>query len=175
MRARITQVWLGLACAVVFQVAGNAASLTDVDVRLMVRAIGFLQPRPADGGIVAIAYDAADPASKQDAEAIAGYFGDGLKAGNAMLAPRIEDVGQLAAGGFVAIITARGVNLGRVAAIGRALHVPCLTGDPAQIGTSLCVMAVRSKPTVEITVSRAAAASGEVTFAAAFLMMITPF
>jgi hypothetical protein len=36
-------------------------------------------------------------------------------------------------------------------------------------------MAVRSEPKVEITVSRVAAASGEITFVSAFLMMINQF
>ena len=57
----------------------------------------FLESAPSDPGIVAIAYDPANPASKQDADTIAGYFVDGLKAGAAMLKPIVSAVGLLAA------------------------------------------------------------------------------
>ena len=175
MRRSRSRVCLALAAAVIMHAAGHAASLSDKDVQLMVRAIGFLQPRPSDGGIVAIAYEGSDPASRQDAEAIAGHFGDGLKAGRAVLMPRVVDDKQLATGGFVAIITASGANVERIAAAERALHVPCLTGDVSVVLSGRCVMAVRSEPKVEITVSRVAAASGEITFVSAFLMMINQF
>jgi hypothetical protein len=158
-----------------FNAAGHAASLTDKDVQLMVRAIGFLQPRPVDGAVVAIAYEASDPASKQDAEAIAGYFGEGLKAGPTTLTARAADDRQLMAGGYVAIITASGANLDRIAAAGRALHVPCLTGDAALVRSGHCVMSVRAGPKVEITVSRLTAAGADVSFASAFLMMVNQF
>jgi hypothetical protein len=153
----------------------DAASITDQDVRLMVRAIGFLRPEPNDGGIVAIAYEASNPASRQDAEAIAGYFGSGLKAGRAVLLPRVVDGRQLISGGYVAIITASGVNIDLVAAAGRALHIPCLTGEVSLVRSGRCVMSVKSDPKVEITVSRSAAANGDVTFASAFLMMVSQF
>src|SRR4051794_28942671 len=80
--------------------AANAASLTQKDVQIMAKAIGFLEPPPTGQAIVAIAYDPADPSSKQDADAIAGYFGGGLKAGAAVLKPKVTEVGQLSAGGF---------------------------------------------------------------------------
>jgi hypothetical protein len=82
---------------------------------------------------------------------------------------------QLAAGGFAAIITARGANLDLVAAAGRLLHVPCLTGDADLVRAGRCVLSVRSEPKVEIIVSPAAAASVEVSFAQAFLMMVKQF
>jgi hypothetical protein len=175
MRRRRSLAFLALTAAIIFHAAALGASLLDKDVQLMIRAIAFLRPRPGDGGIVAIAYEASDPASRQDAEAIAGYFGDGLKAGNAVLFPRLVDGGQLAAGGFVAIITASGANIDLIAAAQHALHVPCLTGDASLVRSGRCVVAVRSEPKVEISVSRMAAANGDVTFASAFLMMVNQF
>jgi hypothetical protein len=175
MNSAWLRVGLALVASIVICAAGHAASLSDKDVQLMIRAIGFLQPRPADGGLVAIAYEASDPASRQDAEAIAGYFGGGLKAGQATLRPRVMDDRQLMAGGFVAIITASGANIDRIAAAGHASHVPCLTGEVSLVRSGRCVLSVTSDSKVEITVSRAAAASDEITFALAFLMMITQF
>jgi hypothetical protein len=51
------------------------------------------------------------PVSKQDADAIAGYFGDGLKAGAATLKPVVTCGGQLSSGGFVAVAAAAGVKV----------------------------------------------------------------
>jgi hypothetical protein len=174
MKYRRSRLVLALAAAIIPCDVADAASLSDKDVQLMARAIAFLRPEP-ETGTVAIAYNAADPASKQDAEAIAGYFGGGLKAGHAMLTPRVVDGSRLAAGGFVAIITASGANLDLVASAARQLHVPCLTGDVGLVRAGRCVMSVTSAPKVEITVSREAAATDDVTFASAFLMMVNQF
>ena len=175
MKRRQSGVILAMSAAVMMQGGARAASLTDKDVQVMVRAIGFLQPQPADGGIIAIAYDASNPASKQDAEVISGHFGTGLKAGRALLIPRVMDERHLTAQGIVAIIAANGVDIDAVAAAGRVLHVPCMTGEISLVRAGRCVLSVRSDPKVEITVSRVAAASGDVTFASAFLMMVNQF
>jgi hypothetical protein len=175
MRHRWARLALALPAAIILYGVAHAASLSDKDVQLMVRAIGFLRPEPDNSGIVAIAYDAADPDSKRDAEAIASYFAGGLKAGPAVLLPRVLDGPRLAGGGFAAIITASGANLDLVAAAARQWHAPCLTGDASLVRSGRCVLSVRSEPKVEITVSRTAAADVGVSFVSAFLMMVTQF
>jgi len=175
MKYVTSPVSLALFAAIATFAPVQAASLTDGDVRLMVRAIGFLRPQPGDNAIVAIAYAASDPTSRQDAEAIASYFGTGLKTGSVNLRPHVMDERQLAAGGIVAIITASGTNVTLVAAVARTLHVPCVTGDVAQVRSGRCAVSVRSTPKVEITVSRAVTVDSEVSFASAFLMMVNLF
>ena len=161
--------------AVVIGVAGSrgaqAASMTPKDVLILTKAIGFLQPAPSGIATIAIAYELDNADSKQDAEAIASYFGDGLKAGSALLRPKIVEVGQLAAGGFVAVISAASVKVDQIAAATRALHVACITADAAAVQAGQCVMSVKSAPKVEILISRAAAASSNVGFGSAFLLM----
>jgi hypothetical protein len=166
-------VW-GLALALLTAVGAggaDASSLTQKDVQILAKAIGFLEPAPTGAATVAIAYDPADPASKQDAEAIAGYFGDGLKAGAAILKPKVTEVGQLSTGGFVAVVAAAGVKIDQIAAATRALHVACITADASAVQAGQCVMSVKSDPKVEILVSRSAAASSSVGFGSAFLLM----
>jgi hypothetical protein len=151
--------------------AAGAASLTQKDVQILAKAIGFLEPPPSGTGTVAIAYDPSNPASKQDADAIAGYFGDGLKAGAATLKPVVTAVGQLSSGGFVAVVAAAGVKVEQVATATRALHVACITADATAVQSGQCVMSVKSDPKVEILISRSAAASSNVGFGSAFLLM----
>ena len=171
---RVCHVVLVLLAAVMSHGAARAASITQKEAELLVRVMGFLQPPPS-GGTIAIAFDLASAASRQDAETIAGYFGSGLKAGGATLTARVMDGGQLSSGGFVAIIAARGASLDQVAALSRAHRVPCLTGDTRAVESSQCTIAVRSEPRVEILVNRASAASAQVGFGSAFLMMIRLF
>ena len=149
----------------------QAASMTPKDVLILTKAIGFLPPAPSGLATIAIAYELDNADSKQDAEAIAGYFGDGLKAGNALLKPRLVEVGQLAAGGFVAVISAASVKVEQIAAATRALHVACITADTSAVQAGQCVMSVKSAPKVEILISRAAAARSNVGFGSAFLLM----
>lgn len=175
-----TCLWRRLAACVVLAIltaaAGQgvaaAASLSEKEVQILVRAIGFLQPPPTGAATIAVAYDASNPASKQDAEAIASYFGEGLKAGGATLTPKLIEVRQLPSGGFVAIIAAAGVRIEQIADAARVLHVACVTGDLNAVESGQCVMTVKSEPKVEIIINRAAAARANVGFGTAFLMMI---
>lgn len=162
---------LALAIAAAALAPAKASSLTQKDVQILVKAIGFLEPPPAGAGTVAIAYDPANPASKQDAEAIAGYFGEGLKAGSAVLKSKVVEVGQLAAGGFVAIVAASGAKLDQIAAAARSQHVACVTADAAAVQAGQCVMSVKSDPKVEILINRSAAASNGIAFGSAFMLM----
>jgi hypothetical protein len=151
--------------------AANAASLTQKDVQILVKAIGFLEPPPSGNGTVAIAFEPSNPASKADADAIAGYFGDGLKAGAATLKAVVTPVGSLSGGGFVAVVAAAGVKAEQVSTATRALHVACITSDATAVQAGQCVMSVKSDPKVEILISRSAAASSNVGFGSAFLLM----
>ena len=149
----------------------SAASLSPRDVLIMAKAIGFLEPPPSGAVTVAIAYDPADPASKQDADTIAGYFGEGLKAGSAILKPKVVEAGQLGGGGFIAVVAAGGAKIAQVAAAAQALHITCITADTAAVVAGQCVMSVKSEPKVEIQINRAAATSSGVAFGSAFLLM----
>jgi hypothetical protein len=151
--------------------SASAASMTQKDVQIMAKAIGFLEPPPSGPATVAIAYDPANPASKQDAEAIAAYFGDGLKAGGAVLKAKATEVGQLSAGGFIAVVAASGAKIDQVSSATHALHVPCVTADASAVQAGQCVMSVKSDPKVEILISKSAAASSNVGFGSAFLLM----
>jgi hypothetical protein len=164
---------LGLAAtlAIVGASRAGAESLTPASVQILSRAIAFLQPAPTGTATVAIAYDPAQPRSKPDAEATAGYFGDGLKAGPASLRAQVVDVAQLASGHFVAVIAAAGVNIDQVFAVSQALHIPCVTADAAAVQDGRCVMSVQSDPKVDIQINAAAASRSGVAFRSAFMFM----
>ena len=60
-----------------------------------------------------------------------------------------------------------------VAAASRALKIPCVTADLAQVKNGTCAMGIRSQPKIEILVNRAAAEANGTTFSTVFRMMIT--
>jgi hypothetical protein len=166
---------VGSALAMALMIAGlnpaNAASLTSRSVQILSRAIAFLQPAPSGTATVAIAYDPAEPVSKQDADAIAEGFGEGLRAGPANLKSQVIEVGLLASGHFVAVIAAEGVNIDQVFRASQALRIPCVTADAVAVQGARCVMSVKSDPKVDIQISADAAAKSGVAFGSAFLFM----
>jgi hypothetical protein len=163
----------GFAAALTFAAfnAAHGESLTSRSVQILGRAIAFLQPPPSGTATVAIAYDPAHPASKQDADAIAGFFGDGLRTGPANLKAQAVDVSQLASGHFIAVIAAAGVNIDQVFSASRALRVPCITADAEAVQGGRCVMSVQSDPKVDIQINAAAASLSGVAFRSAFMFM----
>lgn len=164
-----------LALALPMRVA-RAATLTPKDVLILGRIFGFLDPAVAADGVVAVVYADGNDASRKDAEAIAGYFGDGLKVGTATLKPKLVDVAALGDGaGFVAIIAAQGASGAAVMAAAKAHNIVCASGEVDQVQAGKCIVAIRSDPKVEITLNRAAASAANVGFAAAFRMMIHEF
>jgi hypothetical protein len=160
---------LALAAIVIGCHAADAQALSQKDVQIIAKAIGFLEPAPSGTATVAIVYT--DAASKQAATTIAGYFGGGLQAGGATLKSRVVTPADLAAGGFLAIIAPDGAIAGQVSAAAKAQHALCVTADEAAVQSGACAMAVKTTPSVEIIVNKAAAAAAGVGFGSAFLLM----
>jgi hypothetical protein len=169
--SRLVRFWFAAALAIVGLRPAHAGSLTPTSVQILSRAMAFLQPAPSGTATVAVAYDPARPDSKQDAEAIAGYFGAGLHAGPASLKAQVIDIGQLASGRFVAVIAAAGVSIDQVFSASQALRVPCVTADAAAVRGGHCVMSIQSDPKVDIQINAAAASLSGVAFRSAFMFM----
>jgi len=167
---------LGVLASLGLAAQARAGTLTEKDVRTLGRAFGFLDPALSADGVVAVAYVAGNDASLKDAQAIASYFGDGLKAGAVTLKPKLVDVSALGAGGaYAAIIAAQGASGEAVMAAARTRKIVCASGEPEQVQAGRCIMTIRSEPRVEIGMNRAAASAAGIGFAAAFRMMIHEF
>ena len=151
--------------------AAIAASLSPQELQVLAGAIAFMQPPPA-GGSVAVVYAAADPASRQDAEAIAAELGSGLKANGALLPAKLVEASALAEGGFAVAIAAAGANGPLLGAAVRAAHLLCVTANLPAVQAGFCTMAISTDLRVQIVLNHAAAAASEIGFAAAFRMMI---
>ncbi len=149
-----------------------AASLSPKDVKILAKALGFLNP-PPPGGVIAVVYAGADAGSRTDAEAIAGEFGGGVQAGGSTVTAKAVDLAALGeGGGYVAIIAANGVAGDAAMTAAKAHKIPCITASAALVRGGQCIMAVGSDPKVDITVNRAAAEAAGISFASAFQMLI---
>ena len=174
-RARVAAVVA--AAALLFAGRGNAQaqpapSLSLRDLQVVVRALGFLQPPPANNAWMAVVFAPGSAASRQDAERIAALFGDGLRAGGGTLRARPVPADALPAGGFAALIAAAGAPGEALLAAARAHRVACVTSVMQQVEAGQCTFWVRSEPRVEIVVSRAATAASGIALAAAFRLMV---
>src|ERR1700761_826811 len=130
--------WMMTAALAAMMIAASAqqtkaALLSAADIKVLGRAMGFLVPPPASGGIVAIAYTNEDPASRQDADSIAALLGDGLHVGTAILRPLVVEVAALATSNCAVVIAAAGSNGVQLSGASRSAHALCVTTDFAAV------------------------------------------
>jgi hypothetical protein len=149
-----------------------AASLSPEELRILGKSLVFLQPRLTGEGTVAVVYDAANPKSHEDAEAISASIGSGLVAGGAVLRPRLVDSAALGAADFALVIVAAGANSESVIQVVRSRHALCVTGDVPAVQGGTCIMAIRSADRVEVLLNHRAAEGAGIGFATAFRMMV---
>lgn len=154
--------------------APQAPALSQRELQVAIRALGFLVP-PASDGWVAVVFSPSDPASRQDAERVAALFGEGLRAGNAVLRARPVAANALAGDRYAALIAAAGAPMEEVMVAARAGRVACITAVLAEVEAGRCTIWVRSEPRVEVAVSRAAVQAGGLGLTAAFRMMVREF
>jgi hypothetical protein len=148
-----------------------AGTLSRQDVQILGKVLGFVDPTPT--GVIAVVYAGGDDASKREADAIAGYVGDGLKLGGQTLKAKVVDAAALGDGAGIALIIAAQRAAGdAVMAVAKSRRILCVTGDIDALRAGKCVMAIKSDPKVEITVSHVAIDAVGVDLASAFRMMI---
>ena len=164
--------------AVLFVLGGSVhravAEPTARDLQVLARALGFLEKPPSGIAEIGIVYPQQLPSGLAEAGRIAAAFGEGLRAGNLILRPKlvaVEAVGQ--AGTVALLLTDAAVpHAAQIAAAIAGRSVLTVASDRSLIEAGLVVMVVRGEPRVEILVSRAAAQTAGIGFAVAFRMMI---
>jgi hypothetical protein len=164
-----------LALGTIAAASGPArADVTQKDLQVMARALGFTEKPPTGDVVIGIVYAPGNPQSAKEAQDIQKLLGDGLKGGAITLKPllvKIDDAGSADVGAFL-LTEGVGADGSKLAAITKSKQKPCMTVDIAQVQSGACLLGVKSEPTVEIIVNKAAAADSGVSFAASFRMMI---
>ena len=163
------------ACCFAITTAVAQATVTQTDVLVAARALGFTQNPPTGEIRVGIVYATNVPKSGEEANQLQGMLAGGLKVGNLDMMPIKVNIDELAGANVQLVLLTEyvGSDGARVADATRAKQIPCITVDLAQVQNGNCAMGVRSEPRVEIIVNRAAAARSGTSFATVLRMLIT--
>jgi hypothetical protein len=155
--------------------AASHAAVTAKDIQVAGRVLGFITP-PLSGNVkVGIVYDPANAGSAADEQALVGILGSGLAVGGVTLVPVPITIDKVASTPsdmifLTAGLGAEGAKAGSQAA---AEKIPCVTTDLAATQAGWCAVSIQSAPSVQITVNKATAATSGISFASAFMLMIT--
>lgn len=149
---------------------GMTQDLSDRDLQVIGRALGFVERLPA-GSQIAILHTPGNAAARAEAEKVQALIGAGLKAGSRTLKPKLVALGGDLSDSAAIFATAGLPSNGLLDAL-RLSKLPCVTIHFDYMRDSACVMAIRSQPRVDIVVSVAAAQVSDTAFSAAFRMLI---
>jgi hypothetical protein len=151
------------------------AAVTENDVTIAARVLGFLD-KPLSGAVrVGIVYAPDNPQSTGNAMTLRKIMESGLRVGGLSLTPVLVPIDDVGAAKVDLLFLAEGVGTrgSKAGDAARTRHIPCVTLDIDQARSGNCAIGVTSAPRVEILVNRAAAARTGVIFAGAFKMLIT--
>jgi hypothetical protein len=150
--------------------AASYAAVTEKDVKVVAKAIGFVEGGPKGAVDVAVVTDGG--ASKADADAFVALAG--AITGDITLKPTIVAPGALASSNAKVAFIPAGLSgsYGDIAAASASKKIITVTTDPACVAAQKCAISIVSEPKVDITVSKAAASASGVAFGSAFSMMI---
>jgi hypothetical protein len=170
---RVPNVLLALVASLVIDGPLNA-EVTQTDLKIVARALSFMQ-EPLTGTVrVGILYSPSSNLSREQAESLQRMLGSGLKVGNVELKPVLVPLGDAAAANVDIFLLTENVGKAEAEAAGiHGMKRPCVTTDISKVQSGICLMGVRTQPRVQIVVNRAAAAASGVTFATVFRVMIT--
>ena len=164
-----------IGAAVIFTPAVSHAQVTAKDIQVAARVLNFTST-PFTGTVkLGIVYDPAVAASAADEQALTGLLGSGLAVGGINLVPVLVPISKLTSTPADVLFLTSGLGtagaaVGTQAASAKTL---CITTDLSATQAGNCAVGIQSDPKVQITVNKAAASASSVSFASAFLMMVT--
>ena len=161
--------------AIIALISPSSARVTQTDLLVAGRALGFINNLKRGDVRVGIVYDPGRAQSAQQANEFAAAMAGGFRVGSAVLHPVTLSIGEMAGANVdVLLLTAGlGAEAAEAGRVSRARKLPCLTFDLAQVRNAVCAMGVRSNPKIEVIVNRAAAKASGLDLAAAFRLLIT--
>jgi hypothetical protein len=166
-----------LGAAALAAAAGSVAlaDVTQTDVEVGGRVLGFLAT-PMTGDVkLSVVYAPGNAASAAEQKALMGILGSGLKAGNVTFQPSAVELDKIdsVGGGVVFLTGGLGADGAKAAAALKAKKLICMTTDMAAVQGGFCAIHLKSAPKVQISVNKALADQIGISFGAAFKLMIT--
>jgi len=172
----VRKISLGLfMMAMIFIPGVTHAQVTAKDVQVAARVLTFTST-PFSGTVkLGIVYDPANATSNADEQALTGILGSGLNVGSLTLVPVPVPIAKLSSTPVDAMFLTSGLGAAAASVQTQAVSgkTICITADLTATQAGYCAVSVQSDPKVQITVNKAAASASGVSFASAFLMMVT--
>ena len=168
---------LGLALALVIAAEPAYAELTQTDVLVAGRAIGFVEKFGSGELRVGIVFAPDSAQSIQEANDLKAILGNQLRVGDNVLKPVLLRTDQVADAdvGLFFLTDGVGAAAGRVASVSKGRKIPCITFDLPQVRNGACTIGVQSRPKIEVFVNRKSAAESNTIFSSVFRLMITEY
>lgn len=175
MTGRIPIALFALALLVPMAASARAQEVTQADLMVAARTIGFIQNLPHGTVTVGIVYDPGVAQSEQRAREIDALFGDGLRSGNFLLKPVLLPLNKLQniTPDLYFLTEGADTAAAQVSRASRARKIPCITFDLEKVRNGTCTIGVRAKPRIQIIVNHAAAEASHTELSAVFRFMIT--
>lgn len=170
----LTQI-VGVILAITLSAMPASAEITQNDMLVAGRAIGFINNLPPGAVRIGIVYDPGIAQSSQQAAELSALMRNGLRIGSLTLVPVMVSIGNFDGNGVALYFLTEGVGAA-AAKVGRASRdrkISCVTFDLNQVRNGTCVIGVQSRPRIEVIVNRAAAQASGTILSAVFRMMIT--
>ncbi len=176
MKSRI-QAALLLPLALALSSVPGAAAITQNELMVAARAIGFIEGLRSGPIVVGIVYAPQVAQSLQQARELQALLGNGLRVGNVILKPIMLPLGEASRSDVGLFFLTEGVGAGsqEIGRVSRSRKIPCVTFDIPQVRAGTCTLGVRTNPRIEILVNRAAATASATEFSGVFRIMITEF
>lgn len=154
-----------------------AADVSEKDLQVAAKTLGFTDPPMAGSVKVGLIYDASNAQSQSEAEAVQAIMGAGLESGAITMVPVMVPVDQLDASlgglGVAFVMGGMSAHFDKIFEATKSKKLLSISADPACAEAGRCVMSVTSEPKVQITVNKAASESSAIAFSPAFRMMIS--
>ncbi len=150
------------------------AETSKKDIQIASKALNFMVPKVKGAAEVAIVFDPNNAASIAEADQIASIIGSGLKVGKVMLSARKISADDLEFSGSKMVLLTSGTTAiqGKVKAAADSAGLLTVSTDENCVAAANCVMGVKSKPKVQITINLNATSAAGIKFSPAFQMMV---
>ena len=150
------------------------ADTSKKDIQIASKALNFMVPKVTGIAEVAIVFDPKNPASIAEADQIISIIGSGLKVGKVKLSARkvSSDVLDFSESKMVILTSGTTAIQGKVKAAADSAGLLTVSTDETCVASANCVMGVKSKPKVQITINLSATSAAGIKFSPAFKMMV---
>jgi len=152
------------------------AEVSAKDMKVITRALGFLENKMSGDVKVGIVYNASDAASKADADSLKSLLGDGLSGKGMVLKPVMvssSDLSSLSSTDIAFVASGMSGHYDKIKDILASGKKFSVTTDRTCVEQGGCAMFVTTSPKVEIVVNKSVADATGVSFQSVFRMMIT--